>query len=120
MSSEKRLHALVWVDKEFLESEGMLHILHETGLIPDQTAGWESIVEAAENTGGFALRGMLAEANHGAGIWISPLNGANLQMLIPWRAVKCVVTAEEAHDPQMFNLGLKNGKKKNAPLPEPY
>lgn len=117
MSSDHRLHALVWVDKEFLESEGMLHILHETGLIPDTKANWETVVEAAENTGGFALSGMLADSNHGAGIWISPPNGGSLQMLIPWRAVKCVVTAEKSPETEVFNLSKSPGKK-NTRLPD--
>ena len=117
MSSDNRLHALVWVDKEFLESEGMLHILHETGLIADKTANWETVVEAAENTGGFALSGLLAEANHGAGIWIAPAHGSSLQMLIPWRAVKCVVTAEKVHETEVFNLSKSRGKR-NQLLPD--
>ena len=115
MSSEAHLHAMVWVDKEFLESEGMLHILHETGLIADKKADWETVVEAAENTGGFALSGMLAEANHGAGIWLAPPGDSSLQIMIPWRSVKCVVTAERAHDPQVFDLRMSRGKKKTPP-----
>ena len=107
---------MVWVDKEFLESEGMLHILHETGLIADKKSNWETIVEAAENTGGFALSGMLGDANHGAGIWVAPPGETSVQMLIPWRAVKCVVTAEEPHDPKVFSLKM-SGKKNLAPLP---
>jgi hypothetical protein len=113
MAGEQRLHVMVWVDKEFLESEGMLHILHEAGLIADKQADWETIVEAAENTGGFALSGSLAETGHGAGIWISPLESPGIQIMIPWRVVKSVITAEEAH-PRLFNLrtGIikKNGK----------
>ena len=114
MASDPRLHVMVWVDKEFLESEGMLHILHETGLIADKQASWEAIVEAAENTGGFALSGYLAEAGHGAGIWISPSSESGIQMMIPWRVVKSVVTAEEERDPRVFNLRLGTGKKKPA------
>lgn len=102
---------MIWVDKEFLESEGMLHILHETGLIADKKATWEMIVEAAENTGGFALSGMLAESNHGAGIWIAPPGDSSIQMMIPWRTVKSVVTAQEPHDPQVFDLRMSKGKK---------
>ena len=53
----------------------MLQILQESGAIPGQAQDWEKIVEAAENSGGFALGGKLADANHGAGIWIFATNG---------------------------------------------
>ena len=68
---EPRRHVLVWVAAEFLESEGMLHILQESGAISGQEKDWEKIVEAAENSGGFALGGKLVDPHHGAGIWTS-------------------------------------------------
>ena len=88
-------HVLVWVDAEFLESEGMLHILQESGAITGGEQDWEKLVAAAENSGGFALGGMLVESNHGAGIWISPPNTPGLEIMIPWRFVRSVVTASE-------------------------
>ena len=54
-ATEPPRHVLVFVTAEFLESEGMLHILQETGAIAGHQEDWEKIVEAAENSGGFAL-----------------------------------------------------------------
>jgi hypothetical protein len=107
---EPRRHVLVWVAPEFLESEGMLHILHESGAIPDQEQDWEKIVAAAEDSGGFGLGGMLVDSNHGAGIWISPPNGPGLEIMIPWHFVRSVVTASEHLQGKIFGLARAGGK----------
>jgi len=39
-TTEPRRHVLVWVAQEFLESEGMLHILQESGAVPGQEKDW--------------------------------------------------------------------------------
>lgn len=101
---EPRRHVLVWVAAEFLESEGMLHILHESGAIPYPDQTWEKIVEAAENSGGFALSGRLVESNHGAGIWIAPASGTGIEIMIPWHFVRSVVTASEHLHTKIFGL----------------
>ena len=103
-------HVLVWVAAEFLESEGMLHILHESGAIPAQEQDWEKIVAAAEDSGGFALGGTLIDANHGAGIWISPPDGPGLEIMIPWHFVRSVVTAAEHLHSKMFGLARARAK----------
>jgi hypothetical protein len=103
-TTEPRRHVLVWVAQEFLESEGMLHILQESGAVPGQEKDWEKIVEACENSGGFALAGKLVDVNHGAGIWISPPGDAGLEIMIPWHSVRSVVTAEEQHQIKIFGL----------------
>lgn len=103
-------HVLVWVDAAFLESEGMLHILQESGAISGGEEDWEKLVAAAENSGGFALGGMLVESNHGAGIWISPSNSPGLEIMIPWHFVRSVVTASEHLQTRMFGLGRAGSK----------
>jgi hypothetical protein len=97
-------HVLVWVDAEFMESEGMLHILQESGAIGGGEQDWEKLVAAAEDSGGFALGGVLVESNHGAGIWISPPDTPGLEIMIPWRFVRSVVTASENLQSKMFGL----------------
>jgi hypothetical protein len=97
-------HVLVWVDAEFLESEGMLHILQESGAIGGGEQDWEKLVAAAEDSGGFALGGMLVDSNHGAGIWISPPNTPGLELMIPWHFVRSVVTASEQLQSKIFGL----------------
>lgn len=82
----------------------MLHILQESGAVPGQEKDWEKIVEACENSGGFALAGKLVDVNHGAGIWISPPGDAGLEIMIPWHSVRSVVTAEEQHQIKIFGL----------------
>ena len=103
-------HVLVWVDAEFLESEGMLHILRESGVITGGEQDWEKLVAAAENSGGFAVGGMLVESNHGAGIWISPLEMPGLEIMIPWHFVRSVVTASEHLQGKMFGLARTGAK----------
>ncbi len=103
-------HVLVWVDAEFLESEGMLHILQESGAITGGEQDWEKLVAAAEDSGGFALGGMLVESNHGAGIWISPPSMPGLEIMIPWHFVRSVVTASEQLQSKMFGLARADAK----------
>jgi len=103
-------HVLVWVDAEFLESEGMLHILKEAGVITGGEQDWEKLVAAAEDSGGFALGGLLVESNHGAGIWISPSEMPGLEIMIPWRFVRSVVTASEHLQSRMFGLARAGAK----------
>ena len=50
------------------------------------------------------MTGRLAEANHGAGIWISPVNVPGLELMIPWTLVRSVVTAESAQSSKAFGL----------------
>jgi hypothetical protein len=114
-TTESRRHVLVWVTKEFLESEGMLHILQESGAVPGQEKDWEKIVEACENSGGFALAGKLVDVNHGAGIWISPPGDAGLEIMIPWHSVRSVVTAEEQHQIKIFGLVKELAKQPGKP-----
>jgi len=97
-------HVLVWVDAEFLESEGMLHILQESGAIGGGEQDWEKLVAAAEDSGGYGLAGMLVDSNHGAGIWISPPNTPGLEIMIPWHFVRSVVTASEQLQNKIFGL----------------
>ena len=115
-TTETRRHVLVWVTKEFLESEGMLHILQESGAVPGQEKDWEKIVEACENSGGFALAGKLVDVNHGAGIWISPPGDAGLEIMIPWHSVRSVVTAEEQHQIKIYGLVKELAKKPAIPV----
>ena len=82
----------------------MLHILQEAQAIPGHEDNWEKILEAAENTGGFALGGTLVELHHGAGLWISPPGDGALEIMIPWQFVRCVVTAREPLAGKMFGL----------------
>jgi len=107
-------HVLVWVDAEFLESEGMLHILEESGAITSGEKDWEKLVAAAEDSGGFALGGILVESNHGAGIWISPLDMPGLEIMIPWHFVRSVVTASEQLQSKMFGLARAGAKLSSA------
>ena len=109
-TAEPRRHVLVFVTAEFLESEGMLHILQETGAIAGHEKDWEKIVEAAESSGGFALGGTLVEVHHGAGIWISPLSDSGIEIMIPWQFVRSVVTAREQQSAKMFGLAA-DGRK---------
>jgi hypothetical protein len=103
-------HVLVWVDAEFLESEGMLQILQESGAITNREQDWEKLVAAAEDSGGFALSGILIDSNHGAGIWISPPSTPGLEIMIPWHFVRSVVTASEHLQSKMFGLARAGAK----------
>ena len=50
------------------------------------------------------MTGRLAEANHGAGIWISPVNVPGLELMVPWQLVRSVVTAESPQTSKAFGL----------------
>jgi hypothetical protein len=97
-------HVLLWVAPEFLQSKGMLRILEEVGAIGLKTGQADEITEAAVRAGGFAISGALIDANHGAGIWISPGESENLQLMIPWGFVRCSVMAETPKSAKIFGL----------------
>lgn len=92
--TEVRRHVLIWVAPEFLRSSGMTQLFREAGIFLPPESELEEYVQAAEQAGGFALTGKLVESNHGAGIWISPVNLAGLELMVPWHFVRSVVTAE--------------------------
>ena len=94
----------MWVAPQFLQSTGMLRILKEAGFFSLPEAEWEKFISAAQEAGGFALGGRLVESNHGAGVWISPLNEHGLELMIPWPFVRSVVTAQDPQSPKMFGL----------------
>jgi len=102
--TEPRQHVLVWVAPQFLQSAGMLRILKEAEFFSLPEDEWDNFVQAAEEAGGFALGGRLVESNHGAGIWITPLNGPGLELMIPWPYVRSVVTAQDPQSPRVFGL----------------
>jgi len=77
--SEGRRHVLIWVSPEFLKSPGMIQIFIEAGIVLPPVDKLEEYFHAAEDAGGFALTGRLVEANHGAGIWICPVNVPGLK-----------------------------------------
>ena len=113
MSTESRKHVLVWTAPEVLQSEGMLRILEEVGLVPALDEDGNKVIEAAENTGGFALSGTLADLHHGAGIWISPVSDAGIQIMIPWGMVRTVLSANEVL-PLRIGLLAEKGKEKRS------
>ena len=115
--TDPRRHILVWVTAEYIQSEGMLHILQEAQAIPGYEDDWDRILEAAENTGGFALGGMLVEMHHGAGIWISPHADEAVEIMIPWQFVRSVVTAQEPLSTKMFGLPANPPARKLAGPP---
>lgn len=102
--SESRRHVLIWVAPEFLKSSGMIQLFTEAGIFFQQNEDLEEYIQSAVSAGGFAVTGTLAEANHGAGIWISPVSIPGLELMIPWQFVKSVVTAESPHPPKAFGL----------------
>jgi len=102
--SEPRRHVLIWVAPEFLKSSGMIQLFTEASIFLPPQDNLDEYVSSAEAAGGFAITGRLAEANHGAGIWISPLNVPGLELMIPWHLVKSVVTAESAQSSKAFGL----------------
>jgi len=116
--SDRRRQALVWVAPEFLQSPGIMRILHEAELLPVPENKWEDFIRAAVETGGFALAGRLAESNHGAGVWISPESELGLELMIPWAFVRSVVTAPEFEARGVFGLaqdGKWSGSKRHVP-----
>jgi len=112
--AEARKHVLLWLAPEFLQSEGMVRILHEAEFLSTREEEWDELIQSAEEAGGFALGGRLVEARHGAGIWITPENDQGLELMIPWGYVKSVLTGEEPQAAKIFGLterqALKNGK----------
>jgi len=102
--SETRRHVLIWVAPEFLKSSGMVQLFTEAGIFSTPTEQMEEYFQSAEAAGGFAMTGKLAEAGHGAGIWISPVNVPGLELMIPWQFVKSVITAESPQASKVFGL----------------
>ena len=102
--SEVRRHVLIWVSPEFLKSPGMIQIFKEAGIFLPPVDELEEYFHAAEDAGGFALTGRLVEANHGAGIWICPVNVPGLELMVPWQFVKSVVTAADPPSTKIFGL----------------
>jgi hypothetical protein len=102
--SEPRRHVLVWVAPEFLKSSGMIQLFTEASIFVPPQNDLDEYIRSAEAAGGFAMTGRLAEANHGAGIWISPINVPGLELMVPWQLVKSVVTAESPQSSKAFGL----------------
>jgi len=102
--TEPRRHVLIWVAPEFLKSSGMIQLFTEAGIFLPPQDDLDEYIHSAETAGGFAMTGSLAEANHGAGIWISPVNVPGLELMIPWNLVRSVVTAESTQSSKAFGL----------------
>jgi len=102
--SEGRRHVLIWVSPEFLKSPGMIQIFIEAGIVLPPVDKLEEYFHAAEDAGGFALTGRLVDANHGAGIWICPVNVPGLELMVPWQFVKSIVTAGDPPSSKIFGL----------------
>lgn len=102
--SETRRHVLLWIAPEFLRSPGLLRLFTEAGIFLPPEDDMEEYVRSAEAAGGFAMTGKLAEANHGAGIWISPADLPGLELMVPWPFVRSVVTAESPQSSRAFGL----------------
>jgi hypothetical protein len=102
--SEPRKHVLIWVAPEFLKSPGMIQLFTEASIFLPPQNDLDEYIRSAEAAGGFAMTGRLAEANHGAGIWISPVNVPGLELMIPWNLVRSVVTAESIQSSKAFGL----------------
>ena len=102
--SEPRRHVLIWVAPEFLKSSGMIQLFTEASIFLPPEDDLDAYILSAEEAGGFAMTGRLAEANHGAGIWISPTNVPGLELMVPWQLVKSVVTAESSQSSKAFGL----------------
>ena len=95
---------LIWVAPEFLKSSGMIRLFTEAGIFSPRENDLDGYIRSAERSGGFAMTGKLAEANHGAGVWISPVTVPGLELMIPWQFVKSVVTAESQPSSKAFGL----------------
>ena len=102
--TDPRRHVLIWVAPEFLKSSGMIQLFTEAGIFLPPQDDLDEYIHSAEAAGGFAMTGSLAEANHGAGIWISPVNVPGLELMIPWNLVRSVVTAESTQSSKAFGL----------------
>ena len=102
--NEPQRHVLIWVAPEFLKSSGMIQLFTEASIFLPPQDDLEAYIRSAEAAGGFAMTGRLAEAHHGAGIWISPINVPGLELMVPWHLVKSVVTAESTQPSKAFGL----------------
>lgn len=102
--SETRRHVLLWIAPEFLKSPGMIRLFTEAGIFLPPEDDMDEYMRSAEAAGGFAMTGKLAEANHGAGIWISPTDILGLELMVPWQFIRSVVTAESPQAPRAFGL----------------
>ena len=103
--NETRRHVLVWVAPEFLASSGMIRLFTEAGIFLPREDNLDEYIHAAKGAGGFALTGILVQAGHGAGVFISPLRVPGLELMIPWQFVKTIVTAEASQSSRIFGLG---------------
>lgn len=101
--SEVRRNVLIWVAPEFLRSSGMIQLFKEAEVF-SPPEDLEEYIRSAEAAGGFAVTGKLVDANHGAGIWICPVNTPGLDLMLPWQFVKGVVTAESPKSAKIFGL----------------
>ncbi len=117
--TEIRKHVLVWVAAEFLQSEGMLHILEEAGLFPVPETRIDKFFESLEQIGGFAMTGSLIDVHHGAGIWIAPEKSPELQFMIPWGVVRAVLTAEEPRAATIMGLRRDLAKRRTEAAQNP-
>jgi hypothetical protein len=115
--NDLRQHVLVWVAFEFLQSEGMIHVLRELKFLPDADRDLDALLESAEQIGGFGLMGQLVESHHGAGIWVAPAGEPGLQLMIPWQYVRSVVTAQESGNSKTFGLLRDLMRKNGQPKP---
>jgi len=102
--TETRQYVLLWITPEFLRSSGMIRLFIEAGIFVPPEDNMDEYVRSAEAAGGFAMTGKLAEAHHGAGIWISPADIPGLELMVPWSFVKSVVTAESPESSPAFGL----------------
>jgi hypothetical protein len=102
--SEIRRHVLLWIAPEFLKSPGLIRLFTEAGIFLPPEDDMDEYMRSAEAAGGFAMTGKLAEANHGAGIWISPADIPGLELMVPWPFVRSVVTAESPQSSRAFGL----------------
>ena len=101
---EARRHVLIWITPEFLKSSGMIQLFTEAGIFFPEGEDLDRYIESAVAAGGFAITGVLSDAHHGAGIWISPAAIPGLELMVPWQFVKTVVTAESPQPPKAFGL----------------
>ncbi|HWB86307.1 MAG TPA: hypothetical protein VG675_19350 [Bryobacteraceae bacterium] len=102
--TDVRRHVLLWIAPEFLRSTGMVQLFTEAGIFLPPEDDMDEYMRSAEAAGGFAMTGKLAEANHGAGIWISPADIPGLELMVPWPFVRSVVTAESPQPSRAFGL----------------
>jgi hypothetical protein len=92
----------------------MIQVFIEAGIVLPPVDQLDEYFHAAEDAGGFALTGRLVEANHGAGIWICPVNVPGLESMVPWQFVKSVVTAGDPPSSKIFGLVTDLAKPNSA------